>query len=152
MDHKEQIKRYFDIEEVVCPHVCNNPSLRALAWDFFDPRLIETMYVIRENLGKAIHVNNWATGGSLSQRGLRCNVCALVREKTMLEKPYISTHLQGTGIDFDVKGMSAQQVRDWIVGNQDILPYPIRLEDKVTWVHLDVRNDGKRGKVLMFES
>lgn len=150
MDYKK-IKRYFDIEELICPHVYNNAALRVLAWDFFDPRLLETMYIIRNVLGRAVYVNNWATGGSLSQRGLRCNVCKLVAEKTALEKPYISTHLQGTGIDFDVKGMSAQQVRDWIIKNQDILPYPIRLEDKVTWVHLDMRNDGKIGKVVMFE-
>lgn len=151
MNYKEQIKKYFDIKELVCPHVFNNPSLRALAWDFFDPRLLETLFVIREKLGRAIYVNNWAVGGSLSQRGLRCNVCKLVAEKTSLEKPYVSTHLQGTGIDFDVKGMSAKEVRVWLIENQDILPYPIRLEDKVTWVHLDVRNDGKKGKVVMFE-
>ena len=151
MNYKELIKKYFDIEELVCPHVYNKSSLRALAWDFFDPRLLETLYIIRERLGKPIYVNNWSMGGTLSQRGLRCNVCVLVREKTNLEKPYVSTHLQGTGIDFDVKEMSARQVRDWIIENQDILPYPIRLEDKVTCVHLHVRNDGKMGKVVMFE-
>lgn len=152
MNYKEKVKKYFDIEELICPHVYNNASLRALAWDFFDPRLLETMYIIREKLGRAIYVNNWAMGGNLSQRGLRCNVCALVREKTNLEKPYISTHLQGTGIDFDVKGMNAHQVRNWILENQDILPYPIRLEDKVTWAHLDLRNDGMKEKVVLFNA
>lgn len=146
----EKVKKYFDLEELVCPHVYNNKGLRAMAWDFFDPRLLETLYVIREKLEKAIYVNNWAIGGGLSQRGLRCNVCILVAEKTALEKVYMSAHIQGNGIDFDVKGMSAEEVRTWIVENQEILPHPIRLESGVSWIHMDMRNDGKRGKVVMF--
>ena len=134
----ERIKKYFDLQEVVCPHVYDN--LRSLAWDFFDPRLLENMLWLRESLGKPIFVNNWQIGGNLSQRGLRCNRCALVKEKTMLEKVYMTPHGQGTGLDFDVLGMTAQQVRDWIDKHQDEMPHPSRLESLVSWVHWDVRN------------
>lgn len=144
-----RIKKYFDIEELVCRHVYK--KFGESAWSFFDERLLETLLVIREKLGKAIYVNNWQVGGNLTQRGLRCNVCALVAEKTALEKVYMSTHMQGNGIDFDVKGMSAQEVRDWTVRNQILLPYPVRLEDGVTWVHLDLRTDGSKGKVSFFK-
>ena len=143
------IKQYFDIEELVCPHVYKR--FGGGAWQFFDERLLETMLVIREKLGKPIYVNNWQIGGNLSQRGLRCNVCILVKEKTDLEKVYMSAHLQGTGIDFDVKGMSAEEVRRWIEKNQILLPYAVRLEDAVNWVHLDLRNDGTKGKVTRFK-
>ena len=148
MDHR--IKQYFDIKEVVCKHVFN--KFGEGAWQFFDPRLLETMVVIREKLGKPIYVNNWDMGGNLTQRGLRCNCCILVKEKTDLEKVYMSAHMQGTGWDFDVKGMTAQEVREWIKRNQILLPYAVRLEDAVSWVHLDLRNDGTKGKVVLFKA
>lgn len=134
------IKDYFDIRELTCPHVYD--KFREYAWNFFDPRLLDTLLVIREKIGKPIYVNNWDMGGNFSQRGFRCNICALVKEKTVLEKLYITAHNQGMGVDFDVKGMSAEEVRKWIVDNKIFLPHPIRLESDVNWVHLDVRTDG----------
>lgn len=144
----KRIKRYFDIQELVCKHVYT--KFGDNAWSFFDERLLETLLVIREKLGRPVYVNNWQVGGNLTQRGLRCNVCVLVAEKTALEKVYMSTHMQGTGIDFDVQGMTAAEVRGWIIKNQILLPYPIRLEDGVSWVHLDMRADGSKGKVVLF--
>ena len=42
--------------------------------------------------------------------------------------------------------MTAAEVRKAVIGIADILPYPIRLEDGVTWVDLDVydRMNGKK--------
>ena len=144
-----RIKTYFDIQELVCKHVYD--KFGESAWLFFDERLLDTLYVIRTKIDKPIYVNNWAIGGSLSQRGIRCNCCSLVKEKTSLEKVYMSTHMQGTGVDFDVKGMTAQEVRNWIVRNQILLPYPIRLESGVNWVHLDLRSEGKQ-KITYFKA
>lgn len=134
------IKDYFDIRELTCPHVYD--KFREYAWNFFDPRLLDTLLVIREKIGKSIYVNNWDMGGNFTQRGFRCNICPLVKEKTALEKLYVTAHNQGMGVDFDVKGMSAEEVRKWIVDNKIFLPHPIRLESDVNWVHLDVRTDG----------
>jgi hypothetical protein len=136
------IKDYFNIKELVCPHVYDKH--REYAWNFFDPRLLDTLFVIREKIGKPIVVNNWAVGGDFSQRGLRCNICSIPKEKTALEKLYMSAHSQGMAVDFDVSGMKAEEVRKWIKDNQIFLPYPIRLEEDVNWVHLDVRSDGFR--------
>ena len=144
----ERIKKYFDIEELVCRHVYSRFGEKA--WDFFDRRLLEVLLFVREGIGKPIYVNNWQIGGSLSQRGIRCNVCALVQEKSRLEKVYMSTHLQGNGIDFDVKGMTAEEVRRWIYANRVMLPHKVRLESDVTWVHLDTRNYSNE-KVLYFK-
>lgn len=143
------IKDYFDIGELVCRDVYD--KFGEGAWQFFDGRLLETLLVVREKLGKPVYVNNWQWGGILTQRGLRCNVCPLVREKTKLQKVYVSAHLQGTALDFDVKGMDASEVRQWIGKNQILLPYPVRLESDVPWVHLDLRNDGSKGKVVYFK-
>ena len=59
--------------------------------------------------------------------------------------------MQGTAVDFDVQGMSAEEVRKWIERNKVLLPYPIRLEEGVNWVHLDMRNDGSKGRVTCFK-
>ena len=139
---KHRVSNYFSIQELVCPHVYD--KYREYAWQFFDPRLLDTLLVIREAINKPIYVNNWDMDGNFSQRGLRCNICPLVKEKTALEKLYITAHSQGMGIDFDVKGMSADEVRKWIKNNQILLSHPIRLEEDVNWVHLDVRSDGFR--------
>ena len=134
------IKNYFQIQELVCPHMYD--KFREYAWNFFDPRLLDTLLVIREAINKPIYVNNWDMGGEFSQRGFRCNRCSLVKEKTALEKLYVTEHGQGMGVDFDVKGMTAEEVRKWIVSNKILLPHPIRLESDVNWVHLGVRTDG----------
>lgn len=134
------IKNYFQIQELVCPHMYD--KFREYAWNFFDPRLLDTLLVIREAINKPIYVNNWDMGGEFSQRGFRCNRCNLVKEKTALEKLYVTEHSQGMGIDFDVKDMTAEEVRKWIVSNKILLPHPIRLESDVNWVHLGVRTDG----------
>jgi hypothetical protein len=52
--------------------------------------------------------------------------------------------MTGQGVDFDVEGMSAGEVRIWILSNQIKLGFPIRIEKNVTWVHLDSRDGGQK--------
>lgn len=138
------IKKYFGIKELVCPHVYKR--FGESAWTFFDPRLLEVLLFIRETLGKRIYINNWARGGSLSQRGLRCNCCELVKSKTLAGTVYMSAHNFAMAVDFNVEGMSVSEVHAWIEQNKYLLPHPIRLEepDGVNRVHLDVRSDGSK--------
>ena len=77
-------------------------------------------------------------GGRKQQRGLRTIVQQMIKNYFYKNKLYVSAHLLGKAVDFDVKDMTAQEVRDWIVENSDLFPFKIRLEDKVSWVHLDV--------------
>ena len=133
-----KIKKYFGIKELVCPHVYE--IWGESAWQFLDDRMLESLAFIREGLGKPIVVNNWAKGGQYSQRGLRCNTCILVIEKTDLRKVYLSAHIFGQAVDFNVVGMTAEEVRQWIIDHADELPHALRLEDGVSWVHMDVRN------------
>lgn len=136
------IKDYFNIKELVCKHVYSTFK-ETKSWEFFDPKLLETLLFIREGIGKPITVNNWHIGGNFTQRGLRCNLCQLVLEKSKANKIYVSAHMQGDAVDFDVHGMTAAEVRRWIADNKEELPYPIRLENNTNWVHLDVRNHSK---------
>ena len=143
------IKDYFDIKELVCKHVYS--QFKEQSWQFLDPKLLETIFAIRKNLNKPMIINTWSSGGKFSQRGLRCNICDLVKSKTLSNRLYLSAHMQGTAVDFDVQGMSAEEVRKWIERNKVLLPYPIRLEEGVNWVHLDMRNDGSKGRVTYFK-
>lgn len=138
-----RIQDYFSIKELTCPHVYD--KFREYAWQFFDPRLLETLLVIREKCGLPIVVNNWAKGGQHTQRGLRCNLDSIPKEKTSLEKLYMSAHCQGMAVDFNVVGMSVADTHKWINDNKIFLPHAIRLESiesAPTWIHLDVRTDG----------
>lgn len=140
--------KYFGIKELVCPHVYERWGEKA--WQFLDEKMLANLEFIREGIGKPIIVNNWAKGGNYSQRGLRCCVCALVREKASLEKPYLSDHVLARGVDFNVVGMTAQEVRDWIEEHKDELPYKIRIEKDVNWVHLGNGLLGQTEKISYF--
>lgn len=134
----ERFKKCFKLKEVVCPHVLKKYS-EAQAWSFLDPRALEVLYVLRfEILGVPLTINT--SDNRLTQRGLRCNCCDLVRTQTNKNNPYLSAHILGKGFDFDAKGMTAEEVRKKIIQLKEKLPYPIRLERGVTWVHFDLCN------------
>lgn len=136
------IKTYFKITEFVGTATFKKYGDRS--WRFLDFRLLETLLIIRETLNRPIRINH----GTSEQRGLRTNIQPMVKGKLGL---YLSAHILGKAIDFDVKGMEAQEVRDWIVANESIFPYKIRLEDGVSWVHLDVIYESHNPKVYLFK-
>ena len=135
---------YFDLEELVCHDVFKKYG--EFAWNFLDPRLLLNIERIRARIGRQIIINNWRSGGDFSQRGLRCNLCSLVNSKKEL---YMSAHILGKAVDFNVDGMLAEEVRVWIYENKRLWPYPMRLERDVSWVHLDVYDMDE--KVYLFK-
>jgi hypothetical protein len=57
----------------------------------------------------------------------------------------------GKAGDFIVKGMTAEQAREKIKENADLLPCNIRIEGGVTWLHFDTMNQwGIEDKVYEF--
>ena len=146
MDNR--IKLYFKPQDLVCQDVWRAHGERS--WRFFDPRLIDDIVFIRLGLGKPITVNTWDFGGLYSQRGLRCNLCQLVASKTKSGALYVSAHSQGMAVDFDIKGMSAEEVRKWIGQHAASLPHPCRLETGTSWVHMDVRVDPSKAERVQY--
>lgn len=146
----ERLNKYFIIQELVCRHTYE--KFRNSSWQFLDTELLHTLLVIREKIGRGMYVNNWDSGGSFSQRGLRCNICQLVKDKTNANRIYLTAHSNGAGVDFDIKGMTAEEVRQWIKKNESILPYPIRLEEGVTWVHIDIYDYCNGKKINTFKA
>lgn len=138
--------KHFELHEFVCDHILYKYS--STAWQFIDPRLIITMDWIREETGRKIFVNNYAWGGNQKQSGVRCNLCGLQLARALNAELYMSAHPQGQACDFTIRSMSAIEARKWITEHEKELPYPIRLEKKVDWVHLDVRDTGQ--KIYLF--
>lgn len=147
----KEVKKYFKIEELVCKHVFTKYKEDQM-WMFFSTQVLETLLVLRRDIiNRPFVINNWKNGGSYSQRGLRCNCCQLVKEKTALEKVYMSAHCLGHAFDVTVIGLSAEEARKQIEMNKHKLPYPIRIEKDVTWLHFDTYDTGAWDKITYFK-
>ena len=130
----------FMTQELVCPHVFKKWGDRAMM--FADPRLLEWLEWFRKEIGKPVVVNTYTYGGKYSQRGYRCNLCSLVKDKTTANVMYLSAHTRFQAVDFNVPGMSAEEVRQWIYTRRHEMPHKIRIEmDTVEWIHVDVANN-----------
>lgn len=150
----DALKNYFKIHELVGPAVYH--KYKNDAWYIFTTELLETLLVIRQELDKPITINDWYWGGMYDERGYRDNVSPIMKGKTEDNKLYLSGHVLGCAVDFDVKGMSPDEVRFWIIYNQDVLPHKVRLEYKkngepITWVHLDTKYYEDNDKVHFFD-
>jgi len=146
------IKEYFGIYEFVDKRTYDTWGEKA--WMFLDVQFLYTILIIREEIDKPMYFNTWKWGGPFQQRGLRTNVSYIVKAKTGRDKLYLSAHPMGKAGDFDVKGMTAEETRDWILARPQLFPYKIRLEHlkkdtkkgsptfgkmiPITWVHLDL--------------
>ena len=126
----EALSEFFDVKELVCPHTYKKHG--EASWQFLDTDYLHALLVIRADILKAPMTCN--NGSTYTQRGLRCNVCELVKEK---KSNYLSAHVLGRGGDFSVKGMTAEQAREKIKMYEYLLPCHIRLEDGVSWLHID---------------
>lgn len=139
----KEVQKYFSITELVCEHTLER--FGADAWKFLNPQALETLLVLRTKILKVPLTINTQ---SAHQRGLRCNICPLVKEK---QKQYLSGHVLGCAFDILSKDMTAEQMRSLIVQHKDLLPYPIRIEAGVTWLHFDMITNTD-DKVTFFEA
>ena len=85
---------HFGIKELVSPIVYEKWGEQA--WMFFSADTLKDLDLIRETYGHPIIINNWASGGTLKQCGLRSNMDEIVKSKKTL---YLSAHIRGTAFD-----------------------------------------------------
>ncbi len=139
-----QLKNYFRVEELVCPHTFD--KFRDKSWQFLSTMYLHTLLVLRtEILCVPMIMNDYVFGGKNTQRGLRCNLCQLVKDKTLKNQIYLSAHIFGEGGDsvFAIKtGMTAAKARQLIKEKSHLLPYNVRIEKNVTWLHVDCYDTG----------
>lgn len=139
--------QFFKLHELVCQHVFD--KFGEGAWLFLNEEAVVTLDWMRRALGRKITVNNWKDGGLFDERGLRCIQCPMVKEKSDRGVVYVSAHILGRAFDFDVEDMTAGEVRVWLAANKNRLPYNIRIENHISWVHFDTLNTGN--KIYIFE-
>jgi len=93
------------------------------------------MEMIRTDISKPIYCNNWYYGGNSQYRGFR-------PWTTSVGARY-SHHKFGRAIDFQVKDISPDEVRQYLLANEtNFMKAGIsRIEDgrdAPTWVHIDL--------------
>lgn len=137
------LKKYFKVKELVCPHTYQKYG--ESSWQFLSTCYLETLLVIREQI---LAAPMYCNTSNLTQRGFRCNLCQLVTTKQAL---YLSAHLLGKAGDFTIYGLTAEEARNKIIQNAHLLPHPIRLENNVSWLHIDtLPQHGITEKVHLF--
>ena len=130
-------------------------------WMEFNIDFLKEIQKLRMYLKKEIHINNWHKNKAIlnlivndykedlfeiSVKGSTDDSIFLNRGKRLMETEIgadLSLHISGNALDFDVKGMSANAVRNYIIENQARFPYIKRLEKDVNWVHMDSLDTGK---------
>lgn len=128
------LKNNFDIRELVCPHCYK--TFGDSSWQFLSTQILSTLYTLRYKIfQQPIIINNWHKGGKYDERGLRCNMCSLVKNKKTI---YLSAHILGMALDFNVGTLTSDEVSQVIRYNSHRFEYPIRLEKKTQgWNHID---------------
>ncbi|HPG33181.1 MAG TPA: D-Ala-D-Ala carboxypeptidase family metallohydrolase [Lentimicrobium sp.] len=130
-----KISEHFDIRELVDKATYTRNFGQSIK--LIDPRIPVLLEKIRELCGnRPMTVNNWHIGGQFQYRGYRPPDCQIGALKSM--------HKQGKAVDFDVKGMTADQVRGVIRLNQvELMKLGLtRMETGVSWVHIDLKETG----------
>ena len=144
------IPKYFEPYELLPPELYTydmyvDESARERAYELIDVKLLITLDIIRGDIIKApLICNTWYQNGNRKYCGLRPQDCRVgVRE---------SQHKLGKAGDLICAQYSAYQMRQMILDNQHLLPYPIRMERDVSWLHIDTKDmDYKGKKIYLFK-
>jgi hypothetical protein len=125
-----ELHNYFQVSELVCEHTHSKWGERS--WQFLDTNYLACLLIIRRDI---LQLPMTCNHSGANQRGLRCNRCDLVKDKSSI---YLSSHVLGKAGDFTVKGLTAQEARSRIRNMANLLPCPIRMEGGVSWLHFDI--------------
>lgn len=141
----KELSKFFNVSELVCDHTYAKWGEKS--WQFLDTNVLHVLLVIRRDIiKKPLYCNT----KQAHQKGLRCNMCQLVKEKKV---SYLSSHILGKAFDLICSTMKAEDMRKAIIAHQDLLPCPIRMEDGVSWLHIDVLpQSGVTDKVYLFKA
>ena len=130
--------KHFKIQELVSKRVYKDRGDKA--WELLDARALETLDVLREHLDVSLTVNNWLWEGPRQFSGLR----------TYGTKYYskYSQHSFGRAFDVVSNHITAEDMRQEILNNQEVFPHVGAIELGVSWLHFDVRNARGEGKEI----
>jgi len=126
--------KYFIIQELVPPKLFALMGQRA--WWYIQPQIVAVLDQLREDLGRAVIINDWHRGGQFTLSGYR-------PPEAKVGAAY-SMHRMGLAADVKVKGMTPAEVLAVI--EKDLPKYLALglttvedLSHTPTWLHLDCR-------------
>ena len=126
-----QLSPHFKLQEFVSKDIFAQYGEKSI-W-YIDPRLVTLAEFVRNFFNKSITINN---GVDLNYRGFREPECSVGAK--------LSQHRFGRAMDINVSGMTAKQVYDTILANEEAfmkagLTCMEDISSTPTWCHLDLR-------------
>ena len=142
---EQKFRGYFKPYELVSKSVYDRLSFEQI-YELFTPEIKAVMVHIRESVGVPMIINNWYVGGAFKYRGYREPECSVGVSK--------SQHRIGNAFDFHFIGFNADQGRNFILQKaMRDLPFQIRIEDGVSWIHVDCKKvEGNSHKIVYFRA
>ena len=143
-----ELSKFFKVKELVSNNVFTKYG--ESSWRFFDTEFLHTLLVLRRDIICTPLICNV---GEYQQRGLRENIAPLAWSKTNAGVLYLSAHCLGKGCDLTSTKMTAAEMRVRIKEKAKLLPYKVRVEDDVTWLHIDIMCEPtQKEKVYFFKA
>jgi uncharacterized protein YcbK (DUF882 family) len=145
MSGKYYLPKHFSVNELVPPEVY--AEMHDAAIILLDDRILRILDAVRDHFGVPVVVNNYHTGGTLRQRGLRTVMVSGGAKH--------GAHFYGRAADFDVQDMTADMVRHEILANKSLDDFDLitGMETGISWVHLDCANRyNMNGGIVQFTS
>lgn len=139
-----KISTYFYLYELVPKEIYERWGERSIS--FLDKKILLLADFIRDRFGKPMIINNWHEGGLFSYRGFRQRSCEVGGD--------LSQHRFGRAIDFNISGLTAQEVYKDIIDNQDMYMKAGAttvegIEFTTGWTHIDIRQLLEINKLLI---
>ena len=131
--------KYFKVYEIVPKKMYRHYGEKA--WRYVDTRLIETIDMLKEHFNDgAMIINDYHWGGEREWSGIRTPESPYYR--------YGSQHSYANAVDIVFTKYSADEVRKYIMDNQDKFPHIKGLEI-TSWTHCDFRNEDE---IVIFDA
>ena len=114
------------------------------AWRYIDRDMIADIDKLKEIFSNGtMTINNYKFGGSREWSGIRTPESKYYS--------YGSMHSYGKAFDIVFSEYDAEEVRQYILNNQDKFIAITRMEDGVSWLHIDKANTNK-DVITMFKA
>jgi hypothetical protein len=135
-----KVSEHFVVQEFVSPEIFNTPGINpkwfVSRWQISVAEALKKYFSAIAGKEVFITINNWHTGGPLQNRG--------TRHPNTSTGGTLSQHKLMNGFDFNVSGMTSDQVYDHIMQNQKVFMDMgiTTVEDKTMtkgWTHIDGR-------------
>lgn len=138
--------KYFKAIELVSPSVYKIHGDAAIKYISTD--ILIFLDTLREDLKVPILVNRPKVG--ITQRGLRTTLDEIVKNSVKRNRLYLSAHVLGRAVDFEVPGKDMKEISSLIINNRERYNTITRMENpnitlKKGYIHVDNIATGKDG-------